>query len=981
MNKRTKVQRLRQHFFTGREDKLALFQSLLPLNSVFPIDVLVIHGIGGIGKSELLSQFQMLAQSTNVPVARLDVQVQTSIFDFLMSIYQQLSPIVLFPQFEDALKRHREIESKLLGRTDIPRTALQLFAKGAHSLIKLAPGGGIVTDILSPQHIEAAVNAIYNVVGRKEGDFWMKPEEELTERLLIDLNTYSAQHRLVLLIDTYELIGAFDEWVRERLFADSGEYMLLVIAGRNYLQGKGWQQYAELMLQIELDPFSNDEAYSYLKKKGITDEQVATAMISYSDRHPLTLALVAELAGHINAIDLANVPERQLIIHELLERIIQNVTPNLRIALEACAILRVVNERSLAYMLDQAETREIFEDVRRFDFVKVRSGGIALHDAVWSALNDQLCWRNPTAYRALSVKAAEFYQQELGKATAQARDSLVLEWIYHHIQADEIEGTKLFQERAEELVRYHLVAQLQALLTELNSYNLQEETSKLWRKYYCARLEHLKANFEDAQNTYREIDENEHTEPKLRAYALCDLGYILKISAQNDSSISVLEKSLSTTLIDSKLAVSLLLLGGAYRRIGEFDKSVSALQKARDFYTKTGDKYGLTSTLNSLKYLYLNQGIAAEAALLKEQGIKEIAGISPEPVFLKMELLGGLAIAWTWFGRLSETMHDLQEALKIAFRLGLTEEKIYYYRDLGYVAGLLGKYEEAENYLEQSINALTEITGVFSELEQATTMSFRGVVLMRQKSLQKAEEDFLHSLTAKQSFQDFNGISEVCVWLGELHEIKAFEAYENALANAEFYFQQALSLHWVRRHYFESRARIGLIRVKYAQGDYTVIPSLQVEAEQLAQQYGYNDHLASLRLFQGHMAWEGVLTEPVNSFQAALTYYQQALIFALHYNRFLLDEILWGGGISTPLQPITSFCLKRGDEGRKMLLALCDWWTTAFNDSSISCPTITSSIPQGILLLNAERLVRARETEDGLSQVSVMDHITAALST
>ena len=146
--------------------------------------------------------------------------------------------------------------------------------------------------------------------------------------------------------------------------------------------------------------------------------------------------------------------------------------------------------------------------------------------------------------------------------------------------------------------------------------------------------------------------------------------------------------------------------------------------------------------------------------------------------------------------------------------------------------------------------------------------------------------------------------------------------------------------------YFECEALTGLARVKLAQGDYTAIPTLVAQAERLAQQYEYNDHLASLRLTQGHVAWDGHLPEWGSGFDAVLHYYQHALIYALRYNRFLLDETLSGRPQGTPLRPIIPHCLERGEEGRRMLIALRDWWQTGVNDIGTPRPDTISPIPK-----------------------------------
>jgi hypothetical protein len=82
--------------------------------------------------------------------------------------------------------------------------------------------------------------------------------------------------------------------------------------------------------------------------------------------------------------------------------------------------------------------------------------------------------------------------------------------------------------------------------------------------------------------------------------------------------------------------------------------------------------------------------------------------------------------------------------------------------------------------------------------------------------------------------------------------------------------------------------------------------------EQLAQQYEYNDYLTSLYLTRGHISWDEYIPEWDGGFDSALHYYQHALIHALHFNRFLLDEALSGRAQGTPLRPIILHCLERG---------------------------------------------------------------------
>jgi len=480
------IQQLRQATFTGRQAEIAQFCALLPLDRPSPVCVLMIHGMGGIGKSELLDQLAREAKAVNVWTAHLDPRSQASSFDFLMAIYNQLKAQVRFTRFDKGLARHRAIENRLLNRADVPRSTLQMFAKGAHAALKSVPlVGEVAAAMVSPEQISASISQIYSVVGRQEGDFWMKPEEELGARLVADLNAYQYQHRILILIDNYEWIGEFDSWVREQLVEKLEGHVLLTLGGRRRLEGQGWQELIRLGLieQIQLQPFAAPETAQYLHKKGFTDPQMVRDMTEYANGHPLVLALLADL-GQGRLGDLAHAPERHQIVSQLLERIKRSVTGDLNAALEACAILRVVDEGKLAWMLGQPSAGSIFDAVWRFDFVKTRAGGIALHEAVWDALNEDLKYRNPTRYCELQAKAAEYYERALAQPNPKDRERLDLERLYHRIRADEADGIKLFKEQAEGYVQYGQLNRLRVLLSDVNNYPLANENSRLWRAHY-----------------------------------------------------------------------------------------------------------------------------------------------------------------------------------------------------------------------------------------------------------------------------------------------------------------------------------------------------------------------------------------------------------------------------------------------------------------------------------------------------------------
>ncbi len=68
-------------------------------------------------------------------------------------------------------------------------------------------------------------------------------------------------------------------------------------------------------------------------------------------------------------------------------------------------------------------------------------------------------------------------------------------------------------------------------------------------------------------------------------------------------------------------------------------------------------------------------------------------------------------------------------------------------------------------------------------------------------------------------------------------------------------------------------------------------------------------------------------------------------------------------------------------QGRRMLEELRDWWKTGRNDIGTPRPNTISPIPEGILLLEGERIARGREPGDGSPQRMVVEQIEKALVT
>jgi tetratricopeptide (TPR) repeat protein len=331
-------------------------------------------------------------------------------------------------------------------------------------------------------------------------------------------------------------------------------------------------------------------------------------------------------------------------------------------------------------------------------------------------------------------------------------------------------------------------------------------------------------------------------------------------------------------------------------------------------------------------------------------------------------------------GHCREAQLSGEEALAIAVQLEEKEVTVAILEGVALSLGLQGKYDEASARFAEAMNfyenfyAQRGAEGVGeSERYIRATLSFRGFVAWRQGRLDDAEADLQHSLDIKTRVGDRMGIPEVHLWLGQVAESQGLPA------DAESRYAHALDPAGVQRHYFECGALVGLARVRLAQDPGADIAEVTTRAEDLARRFCYHDHMAGLRLLQGHLAWDGPAEQDASGEAAAEQSYRAALVHALRFNRFLLDEVLTGTGGGSVLRPVVPECLRRGEAGRRVLESLATWWRTDVNKHAADFEDSISPLEEGQPLVDAERTARGREQGTGGAQPSATEQIETAI--
>jgi tetratricopeptide (TPR) repeat protein len=743
-----------EKFFTDAEYALQVFEELVSAAPRPSKRLLVIHGVGGVGKSTLLKMYRLSCRRQHISVALVGGEEAPSPVDVLTDWASDLSDDgVTLSTFQSTLAHYRALQAKV--ETEAKKAgqvAEKLGKAAAKTAVEMAasaiPVVGPLASALGGAGAEAFVDWLRGFLSKPDLELYLDPTKRLTDDFLSDLPRASARQRVVLMVDTYEQMTTLGDWVRD-LARQSPENVLLVIAGRAMPEWDrawpGWMGRAEI---VELKEMTPDDLrtlvhryYAHIRG-GEPDPGQVEAIVWFARGLPMAATTVVQLWVRHGVEDFQAV--RPQVVADLVERLLEGVPPEMQPAFEATAVLRYFNADALRALLDGGDANELYAELRRWPFIRPRREGLAVHNTMREIINEAMRIRTPEHFRALHERATVYYESRVEKATGDERERLTLERLYHRVRADEETGVRLFQETAEELVLYHLVNRLRALLNDVNTYPLERENSRLWREYYNARLAHLEARLADAEEVYQVIGENKRAEPKLRAYALCDWGGVLsrwgRIGQPGgvEKATSILERSLNLVPLDFYLARSFFHLARVQRYQAGWDEAASFLERAKVFFEQRGDEYGLAYVYIEMKRALARRGFWRDLFIIQGQ-LEDLYRRLPESAALKSKLLGEWAWSWALAGRLSESEQKARESIDLTRSLGDSFSLLSTLRDLGWALGFQGRYSEAKQSFSESLEIARGLGKDYIP-DVGYGSAFWGAVLIRQWEIDKATE-------------------------------------------------------------------------------------------------------------------------------------------------------------------------------------------------------------------------------------------------
>jgi hypothetical protein len=243
----------------------------------------------------------------------------------------------------------------------------------------------------------------------------------------------SRNTRHVILLDTYEVLTPLDGWLRETFLPQVPADTLLVLADRRPLSpawrsDPGWE---DLVRTMPLRNLSPEQSRDYLDRRNIPSAR-HQEVLDFTHGHPLALSLVADVFAQRH--DVRFHPEESPdVVKALLEQLVQKVPgPAHRIALEACALVRVTDEALLSKALGMEDVHELFTWLRDLSFIESGQLGLFPHDLAREALVADLRWRNRDWYAEMHRRIRAHYAAALERTSGLEQQRVLFDYVFLH---------------------------------------------------------------------------------------------------------------------------------------------------------------------------------------------------------------------------------------------------------------------------------------------------------------------------------------------------------------------------------------------------------------------------------------------------------------------------------------------------------------------------------------------------------------------
>ncbi len=682
--------------FIGRTEQQDQFQrSLLQPEHQDAKLIFGVSGQGGVGKTTLLKEFRRIAEEYGHVVAYVDEGVATNRVDDVPEAMHRLAEDLegqgfKFDEFRKRYKDYRVKKQEIEADPEAPKGFVGDATRGVMKIALEAgksavPFGSMIdSEMVASKAGELMNYGVERFRNKDEERLIKETLEVLTPLFLEGVKRLPVEKTLVLMLDTYEVTGAFlDEWVRGLLEEDYGvleRSILLCIGGREPIDRNAWDEWESVIGRSPLEPFTHAEAEAFLASKQIKSGAVIEEIWRLSSGGlPLLVSMMAAAAPtNVDAV----VDPCEDAVNRFL---VWETDGSRRDLAQSAACARVLNADVVAALGEGS-----FEWLSGCAFVLREGARWRYHLVVREQMLRYLGQRSPRRYGEVHGKLAAYYDGlrsglglELGK---EAQDETwrehSLEWIYHELSA--APQAKLGLALNGFLLALKYGSKFAQTWAEVMVQVGQESKCEMLRKWGDRLRDGMKASiekrYEEAIPCLTAILGMEQVEKKQKAVAFYERGVMCALLAKYSEAIFNLEKA---TEIENSVPVYYVILGLAYNEQKCYEEAIAAYQRAIELNPEYATAY------NNLANTYKAQKRYEEAIAAYQRAIE----LNPEDATAYYNL----GITYNDQKRYEEAIAAYQRAIE------LNPEYAKAFANRGESYQLTKRYEEALKDFDRAI--------------------------------------------------------------------------------------------------------------------------------------------------------------------------------------------------------------------------------------------------------------------------------------
>jgi tetratricopeptide (TPR) repeat protein len=717
--------------FVNRLDEVQILEDAL-INPDIERNIIYIWGIGGIGKSTLLTYYQQICQSRSVPVCLINTQVHNSILALLSGATQQM---VLegrakknFSVFFESAQRYIDLVTQTYA-AEGQLVAKQTVASGVLTGLEEGIPFGIGAAAIEMIGKEKILNLFGSKLSYKDFNFLLDFEQTIVSDFITGLQVTFNDKRIVIMFDHLETFPNL-EWLKMSFLPQIPENALLVLSSRNRPRPY-WGQWLPLMRIIHLEELSSNDSREYLHRRGVLNADLMNTIVGITRGLPLGLSISADFIGSLTAANLLSQSDEipRLVVDELLGRILSQVeNSDIIRALEVCSLVSWFNADVLAEMMDidPLKSKELLAELRSFSFVKTHPNGYVLHDVVASYIASSLKMESPDRYLSLHEAGKNYFTRLLERKKGDRTEAL-LAVLRHTLATNPDEGLTMLRQVAEErLLKYDLDT-VRLIIHESHLLGVPKKVQSQVN-YYRAILLRLEHRWDDAEFEFNKILGDKATSASLRINATIQLGNVCFDKGQWDKAILNFKRCLeliSGTQNPNDEGFVWNRLGDiyAYTEINH-QKAYDCFEHSIKCYTKADNQVGIGEVFVNLANISRMESKWGQAC---EYALKAIAVIETLDPYEHFRALDCLAHVYRFSGDFIKAREFAERSLELAEKLKNDKLVGQALDELGHINVLTNGWHNAESAYRSAMalfdnigyqRGVAVVTGDIGELEK-----------------------------------------------------------------------------------------------------------------------------------------------------------------------------------------------------------------------------------------------------------------------